>query len=256
MLHMRLCVKLSDMDSRLAGTDCGTDRPSQLPPEGITSMEYLSSLTDLATRIVRQRISDLPESRGEWDMIRALLTRMVDGAEGKGARELLAQNGIRCIAKPSERDRFWFTIPGCSKPVHVVARPKMAPPPPDGLKVQGELELSGFAEAVDDTGLRLFMLCEKDRAGIGLTSVTLALVSNPQARWIVDGVAIVDEVLVFAAPTSAVRATPILSDEDEGVFRSAMTRRDAPVADLDLESLEGEGVEPAAEPKQIGETGA
>ena len=52
-------------------------------------MEYLSSLTDLATRIVRQRISDLPESRGEWDMIRALLTQMVDGAEGKGARELL-----------------------------------------------------------------------------------------------------------------------------------------------------------------------
>ena len=123
-------MKLSDMDSRLASMDCGTDRPSQLPPEGITSMEYLSSLADLATRIVRQRISDLPESRGEWDMIRALLTQMVDGAEGKGARELLAQNGIRCIAKPSERDRFWFTIPGCSKPVHVVARPKVAPPPP------------------------------------------------------------------------------------------------------------------------------
>ena len=82
------------------------------------------------------------------------------------------------------------------------------------------------------------------------------LVSNPQARWIVDGVAIVDEVLVFAAPTLAMRATPILSDEDEGVFRSAMTRRDVPVADVDLESLEGEGVEPAAELKQIGETGA
>lgn len=249
-------MKLSGMDSRLAGTDCGTDRPSQLPSEGITSMEYLGSLADLAARIVRKRISDLPESRGEWDMIRALLNQMVDGEQGERARQLLAQKGVRCLRKPSERDRFWFTIPGCSKPVHVVARPKTAPPAPEVLKVQGELELSGFAESEQDTGLRLFMLCEKDRGGLGLASVTLALVSNPQARWIVEGVSIVDEVLVFAGSTSAMGSASSLSDEDEGVFRSAMARRDLPVADVDLDSFDGEGVEPAAEQEQMGESGA
>lgn len=219
-------------------------------------MGYLSSLADLATRIVRQRISDLPESRGEWDLIRALLNHMVDGDEGERARQLLVQKGIRCVRKPSERDRFWFTIPGCSKPVHVVARPKTAPPAPEAVKIQGELELSGFAEAEQDTGLRLFMLCEKDRSGLGLASVTLALVSNPQARWIVEGVSIVDEVLVFTGSTSATGSPASLSDEDEGVFRSAMARRDVPVADVDLDSLGGEGVESAGEPEQLGESGA
>lgn len=219
-------------------------------------MEYLSSLADLATRIVHQRIWDLPESRGEWDMIRALLNQMVDGEEGERARQLLAQKGIRRVRKPSERDRFWFTIPGCSKAVHVVARPKTAPPAPEVLKVQGEFELSGLAEAEQGAGPRLFMLCEKDRSGLGLASVTLALVSNPQARWIVEGVSIVDEILVFAGSTSAVGSAVPLSDEDEGVFRSAMARRDVPSADVDLDSLDGEGVEPAAESEQMGESGA
>lgn len=253
---MKIYAKLSGMDSRLAGTDCGTDRPSQLPSEGLTSLEYLSSLLDLATGTVRRRVADLPESRGEWDMIRALLTRMVDGDDGQEARALLARNGIRCILKPSERDRFWFTIPGCSKPVHVVARPKVAPPPPEAVKVQGELELAGFTEAVADTGLRLFLLCEKDRAGLGLASVTLALVANPQARWIVEGVAIVDEVLVFTATASTARQATPMSDEDESVFRSAMTRRDVPIRDVDLETAEVEGDQPAEHGEGMGDTGA
>lgn len=253
---MTIRVKLSGMDSHLAGTGCGTDRPSQLPTEGITSMEYLSSLADLATRTVRQRTSDLPASRGEWDYIRALLNQMIDGDAGEPARRLLALKGIRCIPKQSERDRFWFTIPGCSKPVHVVARPTTAPPAPDVVKVQGEFELSGLVEAEHSTDRRLFMLCEKDRGGFGLASVTLALVSNPQVRWIVDGVNIVDEVAVFAGSTSSTRATSSLSDEDEGVFRAAMVRRDLQVSDIDLDSFGGEGVEPAVEPEQTGESGA
>jgi hypothetical protein len=253
---MTIRVKLSDMDSCLIGTECGTDRPSQLSSEGITSMEYLSSLADLATRIVRQQTSVLPPARGEWDYIRALLTQMIDGEEGQTARRLLSRKGIRCIPKPSERDRFWFTIPGCSKPVHVVARPTTAPPTPaEVVKVQGELELNGLVEAEHGTGRRLFMLCEKDRGGLGLASVTLALVSNPQARWIVDGVNIVDEVVVFLGSTALTRPASPLSDEDEGVFRAAMTRRDLPVADIDLDSFEGEGVEPAAEPKRMGDLG-
>ncbi len=253
---MMIHVKLSDMDSYLAGTDCGTDRPSQLPTAGISSLEYLSSLADLATRIVRQRTSDLPPARGEWDYIRALLNQMIDGEAGAPARRLLALRGIRCIPKPSERDRFWFTVPGCSKPVHVVARPTTAPPRPDAVKVQGELELSELVEAEHASGRRLFMLCEKDCGGLGLASVTLALVANPQVRWIVDGVNIVDEVTVFEGSMSSTRVTSSLSDEDEGVFRAAMVRRDVPVADIDLESFDQEGVEPAVEPEQMGESGA
>ncbi|UJH71805.1 hypothetical protein [Ornithinimicrobium sp. INDO-MA30-4] len=67
---------------------------------------------------------------------------------------------------------------------------------------------------------------------------------------------IVDEVLVFAGSTSAMASASSLSDEDEGVFRSAMARRDVVVADVDLGSLGGEGVESAAEPEQMGESGA
>lgn len=253
---MKIRVKLSVMDSPLSGTHCGTHRPSQLPAEGLTSMEYLSSLVDLATRIVLGKIADLPESRGEWDLIRALLTQMVEGSGGREARELLAEHGVRIIPKPSERDRFWFTIPGCSKPVHVVARPKAAPAAPEEVMVQGELEFSELAGAVDGTGVKLFMLCDKDRAGLGLASVTLALVSNPQARWIVEGVAIVDEVLIFTGAKSTERHTRSLSDEDEGIFRAAMTRRDEPVEDVDLEAYAGEGVEPTAKPEATGETGA
>ena len=100
------------------------------------------------------------------------------------------------------------------------------------------------------------MLCEKDRGGLGLASVTLALVSNPQVRWIADGVNIVDEVAVFAGSTSSTRTTSSLSDEDEGVFRAAMVRRDLPVSDIDLDSFGEEGVEPSAEPEQLGESGA
>ena len=220
-------------------------------------MEYLSSLVDLATRIVRKKIADLPRARGEWDLIRALLTRMVEGVDGAEARELLARHGVHCVAKRSERDRFWFTVPGCSKPVHVVARPKVAPPPPEELVIQDELDVVDLAGAVDGTGLKLFMFCDQDREGLGLATVTLALVANPQARWIVEGVTIVEEVLVFKARTSTVGATPSMSDEDEGIFRSAMTRRDVTVEDIDLELLEEGGArQPAAALEAEGESGA
>ena len=60
-----------------------------------------------------------------------------------------------------------------------------------------------------------------------------------------------------AGATGVVRQTRRAAPLDGGAAKaSAGAVHHVPVADVDLESLEGEGVEPAAEPKQIGEAGA
>ena len=79
---------------------------------------------------------------------------------------------------------------------------------------------------------------------------------NAQVRWITDGVEIVDEVLIFESADTGKRPVQRLTQEDEGIFRSAMTRREESVNDLEPEGHETEGVGAEVKPDVASESGA